>query len=215
VNLARVLTYVVDRCVRWPMGKGHPVAKSVWDEQFRGGFWDYLYSDRERAHYEAIVALALEARAARVLDVGCGQGRLLELLRASPHLRTYVGTDISETAIALARALDVPGARFEVGDFEKWDSDERFDAIIFNESLYYSASPLAVLRRYAGLLSPGGRFIISFFEHDNSDTIWRRIERHFRILGSIRIENDEGQRWIVRSAVAGNDALGQRRHTDL
>ena len=49
----------------------------------------------------AAVAQALaDSHAARVLDLGCGEGRLLEALMASPQFTDIVGVDVSVAALA-------------------------------------------------------------------------------------------------------------------
>ncbi len=51
----------------------------------------------------AAVAKALaDSHAARVLDLGCGEGRLLEALMASPQFTDIVGVDVSVAALARA-----------------------------------------------------------------------------------------------------------------
>ncbi|HEX8667487.1 MAG TPA: class I SAM-dependent methyltransferase [Allosphingosinicella sp.] len=62
-----------------------------------------------------------------LLDVGCGDGRLVAILSERFGNRRVVGLDYSERAIALARAL-VPAASFVSGDVTRPDLfAERFD----------------------------------------------------------------------------------------
>lgn len=59
--------------------------------------------------------LPFVSRGARVLDAGCGNGRLQDFLSSEiSHLR-YVGVDHNEEMIRLAR-LNHPGAQFELAD---------------------------------------------------------------------------------------------------
>lgn len=51
----------------------------------------------------------------RVLEIGCGPGQLAEFL-VDQGVRRYVGFDFSRVAIDMARAKNLPGARFEVDD---------------------------------------------------------------------------------------------------
>ena len=50
----------------------------------------------------AVVGVLAESQAARVLDLGCGEGRLLEPLLASPQFTEIVGVDVSVAALARA-----------------------------------------------------------------------------------------------------------------
>lgn len=110
-----------------------------------------LEIQRLRAHYEALVIAHGDApagaqwrdratqdarlqrllriadlSAASILDVGCGTGRLLDLLRAQGYCGDYLGIDLAPSAIALA-SQRFPGARFKACDVLAEPLSERFD----------------------------------------------------------------------------------------
>src|SRR5256885_1209701 len=98
-------------------GRGLPEPRSLWDEQYRSGFWNYLNDASELAHYMVIVGYVQHFSASpAILDVGCGHGRLLQLLRPY-RFKSYLGVDFSAEAIQRAQSLTSPGARFEHVDF--------------------------------------------------------------------------------------------------
>jgi cyclopropane fatty-acyl-phospholipid synthase-like methyltransferase len=71
-----------------------------------------------------------DLRHAKVLDFGCGTGHLLTFLRASCGFDgEYVGYDLSEEALAVARGK-FPGVRFERKDVLTSEGDEEFDYVI-------------------------------------------------------------------------------------
>jgi SAM-dependent methyltransferase len=86
-----------------------------------------------------------------VLDVGCGDGTLYRRLRSHGYSR-YVGIDLSPRAVALAAA----DARFCMADATAYRPEGPFDAIVFNEILYYLHQPVAEVARYAESLAGGG-----------------------------------------------------------
>jgi SAM-dependent methyltransferase len=69
-----------------------------------------------------------------VLELGCGEGHLTKTIFADA--RHVTGVDISDVAIARAKALGLPNARFECGDFLN-TSFGGYDVIAAIECLYY------------------------------------------------------------------------------
>lgn len=93
----------------------------------------------------------------RVLEVGCGDGKLMEFLKQTPHV-TMVGVDVSAPSIdkALALGFDVRLAAFEdLGDTLR--AEPPFDAVILSHVLEHVGDPLGVMRQVASLLTPGGQ----------------------------------------------------------
>lgn len=96
----------------------------------------------------------------RVLDVGCGAGRLsLYCARAGADV---VGVDFSSDAVALARlgaeACRMDRARFEVGAAEEVGGDT-FDLILLIGVLEHLPAPADTLRLLKRQLAPGGRIV--------------------------------------------------------
>lgn len=95
---------------------------------------------------------------AAILDVGCGSGQFLHLLRrhGSPKWRLY-GNDFSDAALdaVKSRGFDVLRGRFET-----IETDLRFDMIVLNQAIEHLESPSDVVRKGAELLAPNGVFFI-------------------------------------------------------
>lgn len=92
-----------------------------------------------------------------ILDVGCGSGRLTEVLRARGA--RVVGVDPSSASIALARQFD-PAGDYHVGTLEAFASGqphERFDLAVANMVLM-DAPDLEGLLEAIVRLVPAGRF---------------------------------------------------------
>ena len=103
---------------------------------------------------------------ARVLDVGCGDGFHLDLLRRhGPAGWQLLGVDIDARAVAAARRrnLDVRLGTVENADIEVGS----IDLALCIQTIEHVADPVAVLTAIASLLRPGGRvYLIT----DNTDS---------------------------------------------
>lgn len=90
------------------------------DFAYRQGAYDYLHSIAMVPRMATIAAYIKAFGLAKVLDVGCGTGDLLSYLDSSV---TYIGVDISPTAINMAKArfADRKNAFFYTADFRHWE----------------------------------------------------------------------------------------------
>jgi 2-polyprenyl-3-methyl-5-hydroxy-6-metoxy-1,4-benzoquinol methylase len=73
-------------------------------------------------------------RGKSVLELGCGEGHLTQAVFSKA--RSVVGIDISDVAIARAKQLKLPNARFESADFLQ-TSFQGYDIIAAIECIYY------------------------------------------------------------------------------
>lgn len=82
---------------------------------------------------------------ARILEVGCGEGRLLAVLKEEGF--EVFGLDIDPHAAEIA-GRRVGAGRVQCGDMlETWGAEERVDAVLFCDSLRYTTHPHRLLRR--------------------------------------------------------------------
>jgi SAM-dependent methyltransferase len=133
------------------------------------------YAERFRAMAAAGDDLAGEARLldamvqrqARILDAGCGPGRVGAFLAAAGH--EVVGVDIDPELIAAAER-DHPGPTWLVDDLATLDLPARgieagFDAIVCAGNVVTFLAPSTrreVLARFRSHLRPGGRAAVGF-----------------------------------------------------
>ncbi|GAA4730831.1 class I SAM-dependent methyltransferase [Modestobacter marinus] len=111
---------------------------------------------------EARLVDALLPRGARVLDAGCGPGRVGAVLFDAGH--EVVGVDADPVLVAAAEA-DHPGPRWLVGDLAELDLPEEFDGIVCAGNVMAFLAPSTrgeVLRRFRTHLRPDGRAAVGF-----------------------------------------------------
>jgi SAM-dependent methyltransferase len=122
-----------------------------------------LAAEGEDLDGEARFMDALLARGSRVLDAGCGPGRLGAALHARGH--AVVGVDVDPALIAAA-AEDHPGPRWLVADLAEFSLDEPpFDAAVLAGNVLVFVAPGSerqVLARVADHLRPDGAIVVGF-----------------------------------------------------
>lgn len=116
---------------------------------------------------EARLVDAMVPRGARILDAGCGPGRVGGYLAAQGH--QVVGVDV-DPALIEAAEQDHPGPRWLVGDLAELDLPARgvpepFDVIVSAGNVMTFLAPstrVAVLSRLRAHLADEGRAVIGF-----------------------------------------------------
>ena len=147
-------------------------AAALWRRTVAGWGEDYAerYADRfealarrgEDVHGEARFVDALLPAGSRVLDAGCGTGRVGARLHELGH--HVVGVDADDAMVEVARRRH-PGPRWEVADLAALRLDERFDGAVlagnvvpFLDEQRVAPAVLAV----AAHLEPGGLVVCGF-----------------------------------------------------
>ena len=102
----------------------------------------------------------------RILDIGCGNGRMLGYLQKKTG--AYIcGFDYSSAAIGQARKLFTKRAEFREGIIGEIDyPDESFDAVISMDSMYFAADMTEFVGQIKRWLKPDGVFLAAYQEGD-------------------------------------------------
>lgn len=160
------------------------------------GEWDAIRS----LHVpEAEVEVAMQALLAgesigRLLDIGTGTGRMIQLF--GPAAEDVVAVDRSPEMLRFARAkLPEKGSgKYELllGDFYALPLDERSsDTVILHQVLHYAQQPELVIEEAARVLRGGGRLLIADFAPHEREEL-RVANAHARLGFS----DDQMLRWF-------------------
>jgi trans-aconitate 2-methyltransferase len=116
------------------------------------------------ADHRARPALELLARVphtapARVYDLGCGAGGMVQAMRQRWPAAQVTGIDRSDDMLAAARAA-VPAAQFEAADLNTWAPAGPADVIYSNAALHWLGDHATLFPRLFGRLAPGGTLAV-------------------------------------------------------
>jgi len=127
----------------------------------------------------------------RVLDVGCGDGKVsAEIARVVPR-GSVMGVDASAEMIAFAREKFPPARisnlKFEIADARKIGGSaggvaatRPFDLVFSNAALHWVDDHEAILRGAAAVLKPGGRLVVSCGGKGNAHDVFLALRPEMR-----------------------------------
>ena len=127
--------------------------------------WKVLAAQGKDINGEARLIDAMSERSSRVLDAGCGSGRLGGELAKRGHI--VLGVDVDPILIEHAEH-DYPEAEWHIGDLSEDEIPEgNFDiAVAAGNVMTFIATEgrETALRNVFTALRPGGRFVVGFGE---------------------------------------------------
>jgi 2-polyprenyl-3-methyl-5-hydroxy-6-metoxy-1,4-benzoquinol methylase len=109
----------------------------------------------------------LLSKGVRMLDVGCGRGRILNRLASLYPASRFVGLDLSHEAVAYARNQASSAGRdniefqaIDLSDFDRTAEVESFDFITTFDAIHDQAKPLNVLKGIQRALTLDGVYLM-------------------------------------------------------
>ena len=162
----------------------------------RAANWDAVRSLHiAEAEVEAAIgALLAPTPLGRLVDIGTGTGRMIELL--SSHASSAIGIDRSPEMLRLARTK-VPTAELRQGDMYALPLDDgTADTVLLHQVLHYAQAPASAIAEAGRLLTPAGRLlIVDFARHDREEL--RERDAHVR-LG---FDDEQVAGWMTTAAL--------------
>ena len=147
--------------------------------------WDSIRSLHvaESEVEQAIMSALADEPVGRLVDIGTGTGRMLELF--APRAESAIGIDRSSEMLRLARVkLEQSGLRtasLRQGDMYALPlADASADVIILHQVLHYAQAPALAIGEAARVLASGGRLlIVDFAPHEREEL--RESDAHARL----------------------------------
>ena len=142
------------------------VKRKFWEKEYRENKWHFAENSASDCIYPN---LEKYAKNGAILDLGCGSGNTANELAESAY-SSYLGVDISDEALAKAAKRSEANGRsrknkFVRSDFLGFDTNDKFDVILFRESMYHV--PLERIKTLIDKLSPhlkpSGVFIVRLY----------------------------------------------------
>lgn len=131
-----------------------------------------------------------------IIDIGCGQGILLEKILKKFQITLAVGIDISPKLCSMASAKNPNATIFNLDaeDIDDKFSENSFDIVFMTEVLEHLLNPQKVLVKVSRILKPNGKLIITVPNHDwflyekykVSREVFQPVDDHFYRVDEIR-----------------------------
>lgn len=149
------------------------------------GEWDLLrrLGGQDDAVEAAILAAARQPAVGRLLDIGTGTGRILELL--GPEADTASGIDRSPDMLRIARGKLAAGG-YQSAELRQADMRALpfpaggFDTVTLHHVLHFADDVPGVLAEAARMLAPGGKLLIADYAPHAREELRERF-RHVRL----------------------------------
>jgi ubiquinone/menaquinone biosynthesis C-methylase UbiE len=159
--------------------------------------WDGRFC---RSMYEGVMGKISQYPFMSILDVGCGNGKMLELLVKEYPAVQACGIDLSGKMVAKATGILGSNVQLLVGDADEipWP-DNSFDLLICNASFHHYPQPLKSLAEAKRVLKLSGRLVIA-------DPWWSDFKRliincylktPFNLGGDVRIYSEHEMRQLL------------------
>jgi trans-aconitate 2-methyltransferase len=130
-------------------------ATDVWDP----AQYNRFAREREEPFWD-LTRLLTPTRSPRVVDLGCGDGRLTAALHDALGARETIGIDSSAAMIDGAREHARADVTFRLGDIGSWEEPDAHDVVFANASMQWVPDHARVLSRWIGSLRDGGQLAV-------------------------------------------------------
>jgi len=150
---------------------------------------EYWWFKSRRSMVFSLIEKMNLSKDAKILEVGCSGGPLLELLKNEGYHNTY-GIDLSENAIDVCKERGILNA-FQMDAVNLQFSDSEFDLVIASDILEHIEDEMSALAEWNRVLKLNGKLIVFvpafnslWSQHDEINYHFRRYTKKM-LLGSL------------------------------
>ncbi len=129
------------------------------------------FPQRAAPFYDLLDVIGVKA-GARIVDLGCGDGKLTAELADRLSASEVIGVDQSSSMLAEARKHQQAAVRFVQAELSGWvreaSTQQTFDLVFSNSALQWVPDHEALFPRILSLAAPGGQVALQFptnFDH--------------------------------------------------
>lgn len=145
-------------------------------KQYAWNAADYAqHSSAQLIWAEELIAKCSLSGNERILDIGCGDGKITALLAEKVPDGSALGIDSSGEMIGLAESRfpqdQYPHLAFRQMDARKLDLPHKFDFIFSNAALHWVADHSMLLKKIAACMNPSGRVLFQMGGKGNAHGI--------------------------------------------
>jgi len=162
--------------------------------------WDGQYC---RQMYDTVLAKIRQYPFISLLDVGCGSGAMLTMLKKEYPAIEAFGIDLSDQMIVQAKMHLDPDIELQTGDVESmpWP-DNKFDLLVCNASFHHYPNPIESLTEMYRVLKSGGRLVIAdpWWPGKIRQAINYYLKSPFNQSGDVRIYSQQEMAQLLAAA---------------
>ncbi len=148
-------------------------------------------SNQQQWAQELITKLALKGNE-RILDIGCGDGKVTAEIASHVPSGSVVGIDSSEEMVIFARDefpdTDHPNLTFKHIDARELDFNREFDIVFSNAALHWIVGHRSVLKGIKKSLKPSGKVLLQMGGKGNAASVFELLD--------ILLENEKWSRYF-------------------
>ena len=174
--------------------------QSHWDAQLYDQKHSFVFK-----YGEGLMELLSPKKNERILDVGCGTGKLTH--KISELADGVVGIDSSEQMIKVAKS-NYPNIDFRMEDAANFQFDEPFDSIFSNATLHWVTNYTGAIDSMYQNLKKGGKIVLEFGGRGNVQSIESKLRKSLKSRGYSDQSNLE--LWFFPSISEYTSALEKR-----